>query len=78
VVVAPSPVTSAADSGGGVVDTRSPKVEREEECASGWSIAGSGGNSMAGGSDFLLKQRKWREGGGCPARACAQGGGGPG
>jgi hypothetical protein len=35
---------------------------------------GKGWGSSGGG--LLPKQRKWREGGGCPARACAREGGG--
>jgi hypothetical protein len=53
VVAAPSPVTSVVDSGSRVVDTRSPEVEREE-CVSGWSDTGRGGNSI-GARRFLAE-----------------------
>jgi hypothetical protein len=61
VVAAPSPVALAVDSGDGVVDTRSPEVEREEECASGWSGASSEGNLIGG--RFLAKVEFMERGG---------------
>jgi hypothetical protein len=75
VAAAPSLVASAAVSGIGVVDTRSPKVEREEEYASGWFDVGSGGNSM-GAVVSYPSRGNGDKGVGCLARVRAQGGGG--
>jgi hypothetical protein len=58
-VAAPNP-SNDGDAQWWVLDTRSPEVEREEECTSGWSNDAEGGST--GGALWLLASRqrgKW-------------------